>query len=154
MPARSAGFLIYRRRSSALEVLLVHPGGPFWARRDAGSWSIPKGEIGPDEDALAAARREVAEELGSLIDGPAVSLAPITQKAGKVVEAWAVEHEWDPTTLHSNTFTIEWPRGSGRMTSFPEVDRAEWFGLDEARRRILPGQVPLLDQLESLVSRQ
>jgi predicted NUDIX family NTP pyrophosphohydrolase len=150
MPVQSAGLLIYRQRGHGLEVLLAHPGGPFWTRRDSGAWSIPKGELSPAEDPLVGARREVAEELGWTPTGPVISLTPIVQKAGKVVQAWAIEADWNPATLQSNTFELEWPRGSGRTQRFPEIDRAEWFPLAEARRRILPGQAPLLDELETL----
>jgi predicted NUDIX family NTP pyrophosphohydrolase len=150
MPAkRSAGILLYRRSGDgALEVLLVHPGGPFWAKKDLGAWSIPKGEYEDGEDALAAARREFAEELGSSAsDGELVALGEVRQKSGKVVTAWALEGDIDADTVTSNTFTMEWPPRSGRTREFPEVDRAAWFGLDEARERILPAQAPLLDRL-------
>jgi predicted NUDIX family NTP pyrophosphohydrolase len=150
MPAkRSAGILLYRRSGDgALEVLLVHPGGPFWAKKDLGAWSIPKGEYEDGEDALAAARREFAEELGSpASDGEHVALGEVRQKSGKVVTAWALEGDIDADTVTSNTFTMEWPPRSGRTREFPEVDRAAWFGLDEARERILPAQAPLLDRL-------
>ena len=150
MPPRSAGLLMFREGASGIEVLLVHPGGPFWARRDEGAWSIPKGEIGPSEDPLDAARREVTEELGSAPSGDAVPLTPVVQRGGKIVHAWAIRADWDPATLQSNTFELEWPRGSGHTQPFPEIDRAQWFPLAEARRRILPGQVPLLDELETL----
>jgi predicted NUDIX family NTP pyrophosphohydrolase len=152
MPKTSAGLVVYRKSGDTVEVLLVHPGGPFWARRDAGAWSIPKGEIGEDEEPLAAARREVAEELGWSPGGETTALSPIVQKAGKVVKAWAVRDDWDPSTLQSNTFELEWPRGSGRKARFPEVDRAAWFPLPEARTRILPAQVPLLNEVELLAS--
>ncbi len=150
MPAkRSAGILLHRRSSDgALEVLLVHPGGPFWAKKDLGAWSIPKGEYEDGEDALAAARREFAEELGSpAADGELVALGEVRQKSGKVVTAWALEGDIDADAVTSNTFTMEWPPRSGRTREFPEVDRAAWFGLDEARERILPAQAPLLDRL-------
>jgi predicted NUDIX family NTP pyrophosphohydrolase len=150
MPAkRSAGILLHRRSDDGtLEVLLVHPGGPFWAKKDLGAWSIPKGEYEDDEDALAAARREFAEELGSpAADGELVALGEVRQKSGKVVTAWALEGDIDADTVTSNTFTMEWPPRSGRTREFPEVDRAAWFGLDEARERILPAQAPLLDRL-------
>ncbi len=149
MPKTSAGLLLYRRAPAGLEVLLVHPGGPFWQSKDLGAWSIPKGEIGPDEDPLAAARREFREETGFEISGPAVALGSLRQPGGKVVHAWALEGDADSRALRSNTFSMEWPRGSGRLQAFPEVDRAEWFGLAEARRRILPGQAPFLDALEA-----
>ena len=143
---------MYRQRGHGLEVLLVHPGGPFWARRDWGAWSIPKGELSPGEDPLVGARREVAEELGWTPTGDALPLTPIVQKAGKVVQAWAMRADWDPATLRSNTFELEWPRGSGRMQRFPEVDRAVWFPLAEARKRILPSQLPLLAELVQLLA--
>jgi len=149
MPKTSAGLLPYRRSRGRLEVLLVHPGGPFWARKDLGAWSIAKGEHAPDEDPLAAARREFEEETGHAPAGPFLALGSITQAAGKVVSAWATELEWDPARLVSNTFTVEWPKGSGRTRSFPEVDRAEWFDLEEASRRLLPAQRGLLEALEA-----
>ena len=149
MPRRSAGILLFREARGGIEVLLVHPGGPFWAKRDHGAWSIPKGEYDDAEDALAAARREFEEELGAPPpDSPPVELGEVKQRGGKVVVAWALEGDLDPATVRSNTFTIEWPPKSGAMKEFPEVDRAEWFGLDEARERILPAQAPLLDRLE------
>ena len=150
MPAkRSAGILLHRRSGDgALEVLLVHPGGPFWAKKDLGAWSIPKGEYEDGEDALAAARREFAEELGSpAADGELVALGEVRQKSGKVVTAWALEGDIDADAVTSNTFTMEWPPRTGRTREFLEVDRAAWFGLDEARERILPAQAPLLDRL-------
>ena len=149
MPKTSTGLLLYRRAPAGLQVLLVHPGGPFWQSKDLGAWSIPKGEIGPDEDPLAAARREFREETGFEASGPAVPLGHLRQPGGKVVHAWALEGDAEPSELRSNTFSMEWPRGSGRFEAFPEVDRAEWFGLAEARRRILPGQAPFLDALEA-----
>lgn len=145
----SAGILLFRRRD-ALEVLLVHPGGPFWARRDQGAWSIPKGEF-EGEDPLAAARREFEEELGVPVVGDFFSLAPLRQRGGKLVHAWAVRGDFDPALLRSNTFTMEWPPRSGRQATFPEVDRAAWFSLAEAREKLLPAQAPLLDELERLV---
>jgi predicted NUDIX family NTP pyrophosphohydrolase len=151
MAATSAGLLCYRSSRNGLEVLLVHPGGPFWAKRDLGAWSIPKGETEQGEDLLAAARREFSEETGSTAEGPAVALGQLRQRSGKVVHAWAVEHDFDPATLRSNTFDMEWPRGSGKRQSFPEVDRAAWFDIAEARRRILPGQAGFLDALSELL---
>jgi predicted NUDIX family NTP pyrophosphohydrolase len=145
---RSAGILLHRRRDGAHEVLLVHPGGPFWAKKDAGAWSIPKGEYEDGEDARACALREFAEELGSPPpDGELVDLGEVRQRGGKVVTAWALAGDADADAIHSNTFTMEWPPRSGTMREFPEVDRAAWFGLDEARERILPAQAPLLDRL-------
>ncbi len=149
MPRRSAGLLMYRRSAGTLEVLLVHPGGPFWMKKDAGAWSIPKGEYEAEEEALAAAAREFQEETGLVARGPYTRLTPIRQPGGKVVEAWAFEGDCDAESLKSTTFSLEWPRGSGRRQEFPEVDRAGWFGLDEARRKILPAQAALLDELAS-----
>lgn len=145
----SAGLLVHRRGADgAVEVLVVHPGGPFWARRDLGAWSVPKGEHTDDEDAYEAARREFLEELGTAPpDGPAIFLGEVVQPSRKRVSVWALEGDVDTSSTHSNEITIEWPRGSGRSITFPEVDRAEWFDLDEARRRLLPGQIPFLDRL-------
>ena len=137
---KSAGILLFREKTGVLEVFLVHPGGPFWARKDDGAWSIPKGMINPGEDPLAAARRELAEETGLATDGDFLELAPVRQKSGKIVHAWAVRGDADPATITSNTFTHD-----GR--EYPEVDRAAWFTLAEARRKLLPAQVPLLDDL-------
>ena len=147
MPKTSAGLLLYRRRDGALEVFLVHPGGPFWARKDAGAWSIPKGEIGPDEAPLAAARREFGEETGLAVDGDVIALAPIRQAGGKLVHAFAIEADLDPAAIVSNRFTMEWPPRSGEQREFPEIDRAGWFGLEAARRKLLAGQLPLLEDL-------
>ena len=137
---QSAGVLLFRQRGNALEVFLVHPGGPFWARKDDGAWSIPKGEINAGEDPLAAAKRELAEETGILVDGEFLPLLPVKQKSGKVVHAWAIRGDADPTQIQSNTFTY-----NGR--EYPEVDRAAWFSLDEARQKLLPGQRPILEEL-------
>ncbi len=148
MSARSAGIVLHRGAGDGLEVLLVHPGGPAWARRDAGVWSIPKGEYGDDEEPLAAARREFAEELGSAApEGEALALGEIRQKSGKRVLAWALAGEMDAGAIQSNTFTMQWPPRSGRMQEFPEVDRAQWFDLAEAREKLNPAQVPLLERL-------
>src|SRR5262245_61990075 len=144
---RSAGLLLYRKTTAGLEVLLVHPGGPFFAKKDDGAWSIPKGLIGQDEDPLAAARRECEEETGCVVDGDFIALTPARQPGGKVVHAWAVSGDFDPSSLRSNEFEMEWPPGSGHRRSFPEVDRAGWFSLDVARRKILKGQIAFLDQL-------
>ena len=151
MPARSAGVLAFRRTSSRIEVLLVHPGGPFWRNKDAGAWSIPKGEFGADEDAEAVARREFAEELGSELSAPLVPLGEIKQRGGKRVEAFAGEIDLDADAITSNTFELEWPPRSGRMQRFAEVDRAAWFDLAEARARINPAQATLLDRLEQML---
>ena len=147
----SAGLLMYRRTAGRLEVLLVHPGGPYWARKDVGSWSIPKGEFAPDEEPLAAAAREFREETGVEARAPFLRLDPVRQAGGKEVHAWAVEGDCDAAAIRSNTFSLEWPPRSGRMREFPEVDRGAWFDLPEARQRILPSQVPLLDQLRAAV---
>jgi predicted NUDIX family NTP pyrophosphohydrolase len=149
---RSAGILLHRPRGGELEVLLVHPGGPFWARRDLGAWSIPKGEYVDGEEALAAALREFQEELGSAPpDGAAADLGEVRQKSGKLVRAWAIAGDLDPATVRSNTFEMEWPPRSGKKIEVPEVDRAEWFGLDEARAKINAAQAALLDRLAELV---
>ncbi len=148
MAKRSAGILLYRGAGPSLEVLLVHPGGPFWAKKDLGAWSIPKGEYDEGEDPLAVAKREYAEELGSpLPAGEFIELGEIVQPSRKAVTAIAFEGEFDPGALKSNSFELEWPPKSGRKQSFPEVDRAAWFALEEARKKILPGQAPFLDRL-------
>jgi predicted NUDIX family NTP pyrophosphohydrolase len=147
MAKRSAGILMYRQRDGELQVLLAHPGGPFWAKKDLGAWTIPKGEIGEGEDPLEAAKREFAEETGVELRGEFVELRPVKQKSGKLVLAWAVEGDCDATQIRSNLFSMEWPPKSGLQAQFPEVDRAGWFTLDEARSKILASQVPLLDDL-------
>lgn len=148
MTKRSAGILMYRNSGSTLELLLVHPGGPFWAGKDLGAWSIPKGEYGADEDPLGAALREFAEELGGAPpQGPLLELGELVQPSRKVITAFAVEGDLDPATLDSNRFEMEWPPKSGRMQSFPEVDRAHWFTPAEAREKIQPGQSPFIDRL-------
>jgi predicted NUDIX family NTP pyrophosphohydrolase len=145
---------MYRLLAGKLEVLLVHPGGPFWARRDDGVWSIPKGEYEDGEEPLAAARREFAEELGSEPPaGEMAELGEIRQRSGKRVRAWALEGDLDADAVVSNSFTLEWPPGSGRTREFPEIDRAGWFDLRTAREKLNPGQVPLLERLEQAVSR-
>jgi predicted NUDIX family NTP pyrophosphohydrolase len=150
---RSAGLLVYRRRRGACEVLLVHPGGPFWQSRDLGAWSIPKGEFTSDEDPLDAARREFAEETGIEMSGDFLALAPVKQPGGKTIDAWAVEGDCDPAVIRSNTFATEWPPHSGHAREFPEIDRAAWFTIDEALGRISKGQRGLLDQLRRLLGR-
>lgn len=148
MPAEtSAGILLYRRRAGALEVFLVHPGGPFWARRDLGAWTVPKGAPLAGESLVEAARREFNEETGFSAEGELLPLGHVRQKAGKIVHAWALEGDADPAALKSNTFQVEWPRGSGRLREYPEADRGGWFPMPEARARILPSQSPLLDAL-------
>jgi len=139
--------LLFRDRLGDLEVLLVHPGGPFWANKDDGAWSIPKGEFDDDEDPLDAARREFEEETGSPPVGDVIPLQPLRQSGGKLVYAWAMRGDFDPATLKSNTFSMEWPPKSGRQQDFPEVDRAAWFPIEEAGLKILKGQAPLLRQL-------
>jgi len=150
---RSAGLLLYRLRGGSPEVLLVHPGGPFWARKDLGAWTLPKGEPAPGEEPLDAARREFREETGFSPGGPFLPLRPVRQRGGKEVLAWAVAGDVDPSALRSNTFSLEWPPRSGRRAEFPEVDRAAWFGIEAARERILPGQAPLLDELLRVLGR-
>ncbi|HZT51768.1 MAG TPA: NUDIX domain-containing protein [Stellaceae bacterium] len=150
MAKASAGLLLYRRRAGGLEVLLVHPGGPFWAKKDAGAWTIPKGEIAPGEDPLDTARREFAEETGRTVAGAFHALAPVRQAGGKTVQAWAVEADLDPASIASNRFEMEWPPRSGRRQSFPEIDRAAWFALEAARAKINPAQAALLDELAAL----
>jgi predicted NUDIX family NTP pyrophosphohydrolase len=148
MPRTSAGILLYRLRPAGPEVLLGHMGGPFWAKKDDGGWSIPKGEHGPDEDPLAVARREFEEELGSSV--PTQELVPLGAlrvTSGKVLTVWAAEGDLDAAAAQSNTFTVEWPPRSGRLQEFPEIDRAAWFGLEEARSKLVKGQVPFLDRL-------
>lgn len=149
----SAGLLPYRWRDAAVDVLLVHPGGPFWAGKDQHAWSIPKGEAEPGEELLDAARREFAEETGLACEGPVLALAPRKQAGGKVVHAWAVKAEFDAAAVRSNRFSMEWPPRSGRMQDFPEVDRAAWFDLATARRKIHKGQIGLLDELEARLGR-
>ncbi len=150
---RSAGLVLFRGAGADLELLLVHPGGPVWARRDLGAWSIPKGEYGDDEDPLAAARREFEEELGSPPPrGTTFDLGEIRQKSGKAVRAWALAGDLDADAIQSNTFAMQWPPKSGQMHEFPEVDRAGWFALGQAREKVNPAQVPLLDRLELAVS--
>lgn len=151
MPLKSAGIIAYRKRRSRLEVLLVHPGGPFWRKKDHGAWSIPKGEYAAGEDPEAAARREFAEELGVALTAPLIALGEIRQKSGKVVTAFAVELELDPRSITSNSFEMEWPPRSGKRQSFAEVDRAEWLSIAEAEDKINQGQRPLLARLAELV---
>jgi predicted NUDIX family NTP pyrophosphohydrolase len=152
---RSSGLLLYRQRPSGPEFLLVHPGGPFWAKKDAGAWSIPKGEYAEAEDPLDAAKREFAEELGSLPPaGGYIDLGELVQPSRKIVAAFAAEGAFDPAGLHSNHFEMEWPPKSGRVQSFPEVDRAGWFNEAEAREKILAGQAPFIDRLIAALKTQ
>lgn len=168
MPKQAAGILLYRRPSTrlraspsttlraggreGLEVLLAHPGGPLWARKDAGAWTLPKGQFTDGEAPLDAARREFEEEMGSKPVGEFQPLGTLKQPSGKIIHAWAAESEFDVTTVNSNLFSMEWPPKSGRMGEFPEIDRAAWFSIDEARRKILKGQAPFLDRLLALLN--
>jgi predicted NUDIX family NTP pyrophosphohydrolase len=149
MTKLSSGLLLFRRRrQQRLEVMLVHMGGPFWSHKDAGAWSLPKGEHEPGEDSLQAARREFAEELGlAAPEGTTIELGSVKQRGGKVIQAWALEADVDVSELHSNTFELEWPRGSGKQRLFPEVDRAEWFELGAAREKLIGGQLAFLERL-------
>jgi len=151
MPKQAAGILLYRTGSSGLEVLLAHPGGPLWARKDLGAWTIPKGQFGGDESPLAAARREFEEEMGSAPEGEFVELGSIKQPSGKLVHVFAGRADFDVATVRSNLFELEWPPKSGRKSQFPEVDRAAWFSIEEARRKILKGQAPFLERLLALL---
>ncbi len=151
MAKQSAGVLLYRRRARAVEVLLVHPGGPFWANRDEGAWSLPKGELQADEDHLAAARREFAEETGHTLVGDFTPLASVRLKSGKVIHAFAIEGDLDPSAIHSNFFETEWPPRSGVLRQYPEVDRAAFFSLSDASAKLHPGQIPFLERLATLL---
>jgi predicted NUDIX family NTP pyrophosphohydrolase len=154
MPRLSAGLLMYRFKGGSLEVLLAHPGGPFFLRKDEGAWTIPKGEPDADEDLLLAAQREFEEETGINPTGPFVPLTPITQKGGKIVHAWAMAGDCDPKAVRSNTFIMEWPPHSGKRQEFPEVDRAQWFDPPTARKKIKAEQAALVDELEALLRRK
>jgi predicted NUDIX family NTP pyrophosphohydrolase len=154
MGKTSAGILPYRRRDGVWEVLLVHPGGPFWAKKDLGAWSIAKGEYEADEEPFQAALREFEEETGFRPGGSFVRLRARAQPSGKVIEAWAVEADWDPSALRSNTFPLEWPKGSGRVREVPEVDRAAWFSFPEAARRVRPAQQGFLQELQERLAAQ
>jgi predicted NUDIX family NTP pyrophosphohydrolase len=154
MTKLSAGLLLYRLRDGKIEVLLIHPGGPFWAKKDLGAWSIPKGLTAPGEDPLAAARREFGEETGlTTVSGSFIKLAPVKVHT-KIIEAWAIEGDCDPATIKSNTFTTEWPPKSGKQQEFPEADRAAWFGIEEAKIKINGGQAPLLEDLRRLLTKK
>jgi predicted NUDIX family NTP pyrophosphohydrolase len=150
MPRQSAGLLVYRMRDRGIEVFLVHPGGPFWKNKDAGAWSIPKGEFTTGEDPLNVAKREFQEETGHTIDGTFTPLEPIKQRSGKTVYVWAIEADVDASHIESNPFTIEWPPKSGKLQEFPEVDRGEWFTPEAARAKINAGQIGLINQLQTL----
>lgn len=149
----SAGLLMYRQHEGQWQVLLAHPGGPFFRTKDDGAWTIPKGEIASDEELLAAAQREFAEETGITPTGPFLALTPVKQKGGKTIHAWAFAGDCDADAIVSNTFTIDWPPHSGRQREFPEIDRAEFFDMDTAKQKINAGQIPLIDELAEIVSR-
>jgi predicted NUDIX family NTP pyrophosphohydrolase len=149
----SAGLLMYRNCRGGVEVLLVHPGGPFWMKKDLGAWTIPKGECAPGEDMLSCARREFEEETGLVPAGPFTPLGAITQSGGKIVHVWAFQGDWDPARLRSNTFNMEWPPRSGRQREFPEIDRAAWYRIADARPRLLNSQRSLLEELERALAR-
>jgi predicted NUDIX family NTP pyrophosphohydrolase len=151
LPKQAAGIVLYRRSPRGLEVLLAHPGGPLWARKDLGAWTIPKGQFGPEETALNAAKREFEEEMGAPARGEFIELGSIRQPSGKVVHGFTAESDFDTTKLTSNLFTLEWPPRSGQHAQFPEVDRAEWFSIEDARKKILKGQEPFLDRLLAVV---
>ena len=152
MPRVSAGLLMYRIQDGELQLLLAHPGGPFFKNKDDGAWSIPKGEIEPGEDLLEAAQREFKEEIGVTATGPFIALTPITQKGGKIVHAWAFEGNCDPRATVSNTITVEWPPGSGRQMEFPESDRADFFDVAAAKRKVKAAQGALVEELEKTIS--
>jgi predicted NUDIX family NTP pyrophosphohydrolase len=158
MPKQSAGLLLYRNAGGRVDVFLVHPGGPFWAKKDDGAWSIPKGEFADGEEPLEVAKREFQEEtsfsIAGKINGKFEPLNPVKQSGGKTVHAWAIEGDVDAGAIRSNTFSMEWPRGSGKTQSFPEVDRAGWFDLGTAKVKILKGQIGLLEQLERILSKR
>ncbi len=154
MSKKSAGLLMYRRHQGVIEVFLVHPGGPFWAKKDLGSWSIPKGEYGPREDPLEAARREFQEETGFKATGEFISLTPHKQPSGKVIIAWAFEGDCDASAVKSNTFAMEWPPRSGKQQEFPEIDRAGWFSIPTAKEKIIKGQAAFLDELTQVLKNE
>lgn len=154
MPKKSAGLLLYRFLKQQLQVMLVHPGGPFWAKKDAGAWSIPKGEFDDIEEPLKAAIRETKEETGITVSGSFIELTVVKQKSGKLIYAWALQSDTDTSKIVSNTFDIEWPPKSGKLKSFPEIDKAQWFNLDEALVKIVAGQAPLLPELQTKLTDQ
>jgi predicted NUDIX family NTP pyrophosphohydrolase len=151
MAKNSAGILMYRIHKGYLEVLLVHPGGPFWEKKDRGVWSIPKGLISETEEPLTAAKREFEEEIGIRVKGKFIPLQPVKLQSGKILHVWAVEGNCDPSEIKSNTFTVEWPPRSNRIQEFPEVDRASWFNINKAKEKINPGQIPILEQLRQII---
>jgi predicted NUDIX family NTP pyrophosphohydrolase len=151
MAKKSAGILLYRFRNNSPEVLLVHPGGPFWAKKDIGAWSVPKGEFDADEEPLKAAIREVKEELGIQVAGDFIELSPQKQRSGKIIYTWGLQQDIDTQNIISNTFQLEWPPKSGKMIAVPEVDRAEWYSFKEAKIKIIPGQIPIIEELEGKI---
>jgi predicted NUDIX family NTP pyrophosphohydrolase len=153
MPIVSAGLLLYRKRGGSLQVFLVHPGGPLWSKKDAGVWSIPKGLVDQGENPLEGAKREFQEETGFTVSGQFIPLRPVKLRSGKVIQAWAIESDCDPGMIKSNTFSMEWPPRSGRQQEFPEVDRAAWFDIEEAKQKINHGQAGLLEELERMTSK-
>jgi predicted NUDIX family NTP pyrophosphohydrolase len=153
MPKKSAGVLVYRKTKEEYEVLLVHPGGPFWARKDLNSWSIPKGEFEDDEEPIDAAKREFEEETGFKIEGKFIELNPVKQPSGKLIYSWAVEGDIDASEVKSNLFKMEWPPRSGAFKEFPEIDRAEWFDFETAKQKVLSGQIPILENLKRILIR-
>jgi predicted NUDIX family NTP pyrophosphohydrolase len=154
MPRLSAGLLMFRFREGMLQVFLAHPGGPFFTRKDEGAWTIPKGEAEPGEDLLETAKREFEEETGIMPTGPFIPLSPVKQKGGKIVHAWAFENDWKEKDVVSNTFSMEWPPKSGRQAEFPEIDRAEFFDVREAKRKVKAAQDALIDELERVVAKR
>lgn len=151
MPRKSAGILVFKKIKDGLGILLVHPGGPFWSKKDLNSWSVPKGEFDEDEEAFDAARREFKEETGFLPEGEFIRLEPVKQAGGKLVYTWAVEGDIDVSMIKSNLFKMEWPPKSGKFKEFPEIDRAEWFPIETAKTKIIKGQIPILENLEKLI---
>jgi predicted NUDIX family NTP pyrophosphohydrolase len=151
MANQSAGILLFKLNGKQLQLFLVHPGGPFWRKKDSGAWSIPKGEFNDQEAPLAAAKREFEEETGVALAGNFIQLTPVKQKAGKIIHAWAVEGDIDPATISSNLFSMEWPPGSGKQQQFPEIDKGEWFGIEDARQKINPAQASLIDELHNKI---
>lgn len=151
MPRKSAGILVFKKIKDGLGILLVHPGGPFWSKKDLNSWSVPKGEFDENEEAFDAARREFKEETGFIPEGEFIRLEPVKQAGGKLVYTWAVEGDIDVSMIKSNLFKMEWPPKSGKFKEFPEIDRAEWFPIETAKTKIIKGQIPILENLEKLI---
>lgn len=154
MPQKSAGLLLYRFNNKTIELLIVHPGGPFWAKKDLGSWSIPKGEFGDNENALEAAIREFDEEMGQKISGSFITLTPVKMKSGKIIYAFALEHNFDTAKIKSNTFSIEWPPKSGKKQEFPEIDRGEWFDSETCKLKLNESQIPFIEELLEILDQQ